>query len=399
MHSKTFSLSSLDTVKQANIDDLVESNKIAVIHEWLSTKAGSEQVTRRIIELLKYKVEVFATVDFMSKKDRESIFGNLIPKTSFIQKLPIARRHFRYYLPIFPFAVRSHDLKDYDVLISSSHAFAHGIKKRKGQIHISYCHTPMRYIWDMRDLYLKANNLDKGILSVGSNLLSNIFRAWDSRVSKNVDYYISNSKFTASRIKRFYGRKAKVIYPPVNVDRFELGEKREDYYFTASRLVCYKKVDLIVEAFSKMPEKKLVIVGDGSDKEKIEKMATPNVKVLSHLKFDDFHRYLRRARGFIFAGKEDFGITMVEAQACGTPLIAYGKGGASEIVKPNKTGVLFKEQTVDSLTKAVIDFEENHEHKLSHVEIKENANRFSISRFNEEMSSFINQCVNEKSGS
>ncbi|WP_417592606.1 glycosyltransferase [Owenweeksia hongkongensis] len=378
------------------LDSKVQAKPIAIVHEWLSTKAGSEKVTESFINLLQ-NVEVYSTVDFMSKRDRKAMMGDRVPKTTFIQKLPFARRHFRYYLPIFPFAIRSHKLADHSLILSSSHAFAHGVKSRPGQVHISYSHTPMRYIWDMQELYLESNNINKGPLALASRLLTYLLRKWDARVSRNVDYYISNSGFTAQRIKDFYGRDAHVIYPPVEVEKYEVEDEKEDFYVTASRLVCYKKVEMVVEAFNKMPDKKLVVIGDGKRKELIEKIAGPNIKILSHLKFDEFHWYMRKAKAFVFAGKEDFGITLVEAQACGTPVIAFGEGGAAEIVKDGETGLLFKEQTPESLIDAVSEFEITHNGEFSSTAIRKNSERFSLDRFNKEVLAFINSCVSEKS--
>ncbi len=369
---------------------------MAIVHEWLSTKAGSEKVTECFINLFE-DVEVYSTVDFMSPADRQAVMGHRFPKTTFIQKLPFARRHFRYYLPIFPFAVRSHKLNNHPVILSSSHAFAHGVKSNPDQIHISYSHTPMRYIWDMQDLYLESNKINKGPLALASKLLTAMLRKWDARVSKNVDYYISNSKFTAQRIKNFYGREAKVIYPPVEIEKFEVEEEKKDFYVTASRLVCYKKVEMVVEAFNKMPDKNLVVIGDGKRKALIEKMAGPNIKVLSHLEFERFHWYMRNAKAFVFAGKEDFGITLVEAQACGTPVIAFGQGGAAEIVIDEKTGLLFEEQSPESLIEAVNKFEFAFNGYFPPKEIRKNSERFSLERFNKEVLAFVNYCVSEKS--
>ena len=377
-------------------NDLV-GKKIAVVHEWLSTNAGSESVTKHIVKLVD-KADIFATVEFMSNADRKSIAGDRKIHTSFIQWLPFARRHFRYYLPIFPIAVRSHNLKKYDVIISSSHAFAHGIRKRKSQIQICYCHTPMRYIWDMKDIYLESHGINSGVIGWASKLLTDILRLWDARVSKNVDFYIANSTFTAQRIRRFYGRKAEVIFPPVNVNKYQVEEDKEDFYITVSRLVCYKKVDLVVDAFTKMPDKKLIVIGDGNEKDKIQSSAGENITFLSHLEFEKFHYYMRKAKAFVFAGKEDFGITLVEAQACGTPLIAFHKGGAAEIVKHGKTGVLFKKQNIEAITNAVEVFEKDFNGSFSAKEIRENANRFSTDSFNEHFSNYVKQCVAEKHG-
>jgi len=387
-------LSVKDIEAESKEHNPLQNERIAVVHEWLSLKVGSELVTERIIKLFK-SVDVYSTVDFLSTEDRKELVGERKINTSFIQNLPMSRRHFRYYLPIFPFAVRSHDLDDYSLIISSSHAFAHGVKKKENQIHISYCHTPMRYIWDMQEIYLKAHKINFGPVGWASKLVTYFLRKWDARVSKNVDFYISNSSFTAQRIRRFYGRKAKVIFPPVNIDRFTVESEKEDFYVTASRLVCYKKVDVVVEAFTKMPNKKLIIIGDGSEKARLMKILTPNITLLSHLEFDKFHYYLRKAKAFVFAGKEDFGITFVEAQACGTPVIAFRKGGAGEIVKHKKSGILFDKQSTESLIAAVEEFETIRK-GLRADEIRENAERFSVDRFNQELLTFVKTCITEK---
>ncbi len=379
----------IDLLRKFNLGSM------ALVHEWLSVRAGSEIVTAALVNIFK-TVDVFATVDFMNEEDRTNTVNKQKIKASFIQKLPLARRHFRYYLPIFPFAVRSHKLKKYPLILSSSHAFAHGLKKRKDQLHISYCHTPMRYIWDLQDVYLDSHGLNIGPLSWASKLLTFMLRKWDARVSRNVDYYIANSHFTARRIRKFYGRHAKVIHPPVNIDKFEVEEVKSDFYITVSRLVCYKKVDLVLEAFNAMPDKKLIVIGDGPEKAKIEKLAGPNITILSHLEFDKFHEYMRKAKAFVFAGKEDFGITLVEAQACGTPLIAFNKGGAAEIVKDGETGVFFKKQSKEAIVDAVVNFETLYEGHFSAQNIRENARRFDYARFEKEILEFVEECLVEK---
>lgn len=381
-------------IKKERNSNYSKHSRIAVVHEWLSDYAGSEKVTESILRLFG-QASIFSTVDFLDDVTRTKMLGDKKAKTTFIQKLPFAKKYFRYYLPFIPFAVRSHNLDNHDLIISSSHAFAHGVKKSNDQLHICYCHTPMRYIWDMQDLYLEANNMDKGVLLLASKILAKVLRFWDSKVSKNVDFYISNSKFTADRIKRCYGREAKVIYPPINVKKFDLELEKEDFYFTASRLVCYKKTDLLVEAFTKLPDKKLVVIGDGKLKEKILKLATPNITVLSHLEFSEFHYYMKKAKAFLFAGEEDFGITMVEAQACGTPVIGYNKGGSAEIVVDGLTGILFEEQSVDSITEAIHKFESNQDQFDPKI-IRKNAERFDKQIFKEEMTAFVEKCLSEK---
>lgn len=376
------------TVKSKDKPVLPNIGTIALVHEWLSLKAGSEEVLQSFVEIFQ-DVDLYATVDFMSAADREKIAGPREINTSFIQRLPFARRHFRYYLPLMPWAVRRHQLKQYSLVLSSSHAFAHGLKKAPGQVHISYCHTPMRYIWDMQDVYLKSHGIHAGPLGWASKLLTALLRAWDARVSGATDHYIANSRFTAQRIRRFYGRKATVIHPPVAVEKFSVEEQKGDYYLTVARMVCYKKVDLVVKAFNAMPLKKLIVIGDGSEKEKVELIAGPNVTILSHLEFAQFHKYLREAKAFVFAGKEDFGITLVEAQACGTPLIAFHKGGASEIIQPGKTGLFFRKQTPTAIAQAVEDFEQNYHGKFSAHQIRLNAERFGYERFKREVLEYV----------
>lgn len=367
--------------------------KVALIHEWLTIIAGSEKVVRRINNIYNDS-DVFALVNFLNTKQQKNLIGEKKITTSIIQRLPFTRNHFRMYLPIFPLAVRLFRLKKYNILLTSSHAFANGIRSKKNQLHISYCHTPMRYIWDLQDLYLEANNMNKGLLSIGSNLLAMILRKWDYKCSKNVTHFIANSNFTADRIKRCYNRDAKVIYPPVNINNFSLETNKSDYYLTAGRLVCYKKADLIVKAFAKMPDKKLIVIGDGKFKDDLVKMATPNIQFFSHLNSKEFTDYMQKAKAFVFAGEEDFGITMVEAQACGTPVIAYNKGGASEIVIDNETGVLYNEQSDENLIEAIGRFEQI-ANTFDSKKIRQNSLKFSEEVFDKEYKTFVDNCINE----
>jgi glycosyltransferase involved in cell wall biosynthesis len=246
----------------------------------------------------------------------------------------------------------------------------------------------------MEDLYLQSHNLNKGLVKHAGKLFSSVLRWWDKRVSKHPDYYIANSRFTASRIRKFYGREAVVIYPPVDIARFEVERNKADYYVTASRLVSYKKTELIIEAFTAMPEKKLIVIGGGQDKKRLESMAGPNIAFYDHLPFDEYHSLLKKAKAFVYAGKEDFGITMVEAQACGTPLVAFGKGGAAEIAVDGVTGILFKQQNAEALRQAIERFEALPS-PMSADLIRANAERFHVDRFNREMLAFIHNCLNE----
>lgn len=262
------------------------------------------------------------------------------------------------------------------------------------QLHISYVHSPIRYAWDLQHQYLNESNLNKGIKGWLAKWLLHKIRIWDSRTANGVDHFIANSQYIARRIKKVYRREASVIYPPVDVDNFEVKNEKQDYYFTASRMVPYKRIDLIVEAFSKMPEKKLVVIGDGPEMKKIKSKATDNIKLLGYQSFPVLKEYMQSARAFVFAAEEDFGIIPVEAQACGTPVIAFGKGGALETVRPlgveEPTGIFFKEQNIASLHEAVSEFEKNASFFTSQA-CRKNAEKFSRSRFEQEFKNFVNE--------
>ena len=360
------------------------NKKTAIIHDWLVTNAGAEKVLKEIVDIFP-DADIFSLVDFLNDKDRLEILKGKNAKTSFIQKLPFSRKYFRNYLPFFPKAIESFDLHGYDLIVSSSWAVAKGIKKNKNQLHISYCHTPIRYAWDLYGEYI--SNLKQPKKYIVEWTLKYI-RRWDIKTLNRVDCFIANSKFVQERIKRIYHKDACVIYPPVDVDRFELYTKKENFYLTASRLVPYKKIDLIVEAFSKMSDKKLVVIGDGTDFNTIKKKAGKNIEILGYQPFETLKDYMQRAKAFVFAAEEDFGIVPVEAQACGTPVIAFGKGGATETVVNWETGLFFKEQTIESLTDAVKKFEKIEE-KFDYVKIRKNAERFGKSRFKHEFKKFV----------
>ena len=365
--------------------------KTALVHDWLTTIAGAEKVLKTIYEI--YPTDIYTLV-----KNEENLKNTILEKaniqTSFIQKLPFARTKYRNYLPFFPLAIEQFDLSEYDVIISSSHAVAKGALTNANQLHISYVHTPIRYAWDLYAHYLKEANLDKSLKGWIARYFLHKIRIWDYTTANRPDYYIANSKYIAKRIKKVYDKEAEVIYPPVNVNDFELYTKKEDFYFTASRMVPYKKIDLIVEAFSKMPDKKLIVIGTGPDFEKIKSKATSNIELLGYQPFDILKDYMQKAKAFVFAAEEDFGIIPVEAQACGTPVIAYGKGGVTETVLENKTGVFFERQDIESLIKAVNKFESNEE-KFDFNEIRKNAEKFSKERFKEEFKNFVDEKIKE----
>lgn len=366
--------------------------KIAIIHDWLVTYAGAERVLEQIL-LLFPEAHLFSMVDFLPKSQRGFIQNKPV-KTSFIQKLPFAKNKYRQYLPLMPLAVEQFDLSGYDLVISSSHAVAKGVLTGPDQLHISYIHSPIRYAWDLQHEYLKESGLDKGLKGWLARCLLHKIRLWDYRTANGVDGFIANSYFIARRIWKVYRRESAVIYPPVDVEAFSLSESKEDFYLTASRMVPYKKIDLIVDAFSKMPDKKLVVIGDGPDFKKVRAKAGANVVLMGYQPFEVMKDYMQRARAFIFAAEEDFGIVPVEAQACGTPVIAYGKGGVLETIRglehPTPTGVFFHEQTVPSLVEAVELFERAG-NKISPQDCRENALRFSPERFRRELREYIDR--------
>jgi glycosyltransferase involved in cell wall biosynthesis len=366
--------------------------KVAVVHEWLVDYSGSERVLEQILNIFP-NADLFSIVDFVPESQRHYLASKPV-NTSFIQKLPRARRSYRNYLPLMPLAVEQFDLSSYNLIISSSHAVAKGILTGPDQLHLCYCHSPIRYAWDLQHQYLEESNLNRGLKSLLVRYLLHRLRLWDYRTANGVDAFIANSQFIAKRIWKVYRREATVIYPPVDTTAFEFKEDKEDFYFTASRFVPYKKISLIIEAFAGMPHKKLVVIGDGPDYEKVGQQATANITLLGYQPFSVLKDYMQRARAFVFAAKEDFGIVPVEAQACGTPVIAYGEGGVLETVrglhKDSPTGVLFEEQTVSSLQSAVMTFEQNL-HRFSPSAIRQNALRFSAERFKQEFSTFVEE--------
>lgn len=369
-------------------------NRIAIIHDWLVTYAGAERVLEQILALYP-NADLFAVCNFLPPGEREFLQGRT-PKTTFIQRLPRARKWYRSYLPLMPLAIEQLDLSGYDLVISSSHAVAKGVLTGPDQLHVSYVHTPVRYAWDLQHQYLRESGLLHGVRSLLSRYLLHRIRLWDSRSANGVDDFVANSAFIARRIRKTYRREATVIYPPVDMEAFTSSDQKQDYYLTASRLVPYKRVDLIVEAFTRMPDKRLRVIGDGPDRAKIERIAAghTNIELLGYRPFADLKAAMQGAKAFVFAAEEDFGITPVEAQACGTPVIAYGRGGALETVRDldmaHPTGVFFDSQTPNSLIEAVKGFEANQGHILP-KDCRRNAERFSAERFRQAFAAHVNE--------
>lgn len=355
--------------------------KTAIVHDWLVSLGGAENALEKLVAL--FPGPIFTLIK--NEKTLRQLDLTHTVYASFIQHLPFAQKHFRYFLPLFPSAIEQFDVSEYDLILSNSHAVAKGIKTHRDQLHICYCHTPMRYAWDLQDQYL--SNLGK-IKALLARAALKRLRKWDVQSLDRVDAFIGNSRFIAERIKKNYGREAAVIYPPVATHLFDHRQQKENYFITISRLVPYKRIDLIVKTFAQMPDKKLLVIGDGPEKESIKKWASPNVELLGRVPDKEMRNYLAKARAFIFAAEEDFGIVTVEAQASGTPVIAYGKGGSLEIVQNGVTGLFFNEQTEQSLREAVERFEKM---SFDSERIRSNAERFSESRFNKEMKEFIDK--------
>lgn len=358
--------------------------KSVLIHDWLTSPiGGSENVLQEMHRLLPSPI---CTLICDPIKLRGTYFQNLDIQTSFIQKLPFAKTKYRNYLPLFPLAIEHFDLHDYDLILSSSHCVAKGVITHPEQLHICYCHTPVRYAWDLMHSYLKEARLDRGVKGMMTRLVLQYIRNWDVHSSPRVDHFIANSRYVAGRIKKYYRRKSAVIYPPVNTAFYQLKEKKEDYYVTVSRLVSNKRIDLIVDAFAQMPGKKLLVIGDGPEKEKLLYKAKKNIEFLGAQNNDQLKNYLQNAKAFVFAAVEDFGIAPVEAMATGTPVIALGKGGLLETVVPHVTGVFFKEQTARSLMEAVQEFEQM---DFDPKKCRSRAEEFSQERFRKNFQGFV----------
>jgi glycosyltransferase involved in cell wall biosynthesis len=288
-----------------------------------------------------------------------------------------------------PLAVEQFDLAGYDLIISSNHAVAKGVLTRPDQLHISYVHTPIRYAWEFQAQYLQQAGLTRGLKGMLARLTLHYLRLWDVASANRVDTFVTNSRYVARRVQATYRRSAQVIYPPVAVQRFCPHQPRESFYLAIARFVPYKRVDLIVAAFAQLGYP-LVVIGDGSERDRIQSLATANITFLGYQPDAVVANYLQRCRAFIFAAEEDFGITAVEAQAAGAPVIAYGKGGVAETVLSGQTGLFFAEQTVESLIHAVKEFETGC-HEWNPMHSRQNAERFSELNFRQQFAAFVDQ--------
>jgi len=370
-----------------------DDRKVAIVHDWLPLVGGAERVLEQLLEIYP-NAEIFTLFDFVSREDAPFLIGRKI-HTSNLQKFPRVHNYYRNLLPLLPYAIEQFDLRHFDLIVSSSSAVAKGVITSPDQLHVCYCHSPMRYAWDLQAHYLKHTGLSSGLRSTFIRYVLYKMRIWDVVSSNRVDSFIANSSYISERIKKTYRRESTVINPPVNIDRFKLESNKEDFYLAASRQVPYKRIDLIVEAFKQLPDKRLVVIGDGPEHKKIKALAGSNVQILGYQSDAVMVDYMRRAKAFVFAAQEDFGILPVEAQACGTPVIAYGRGGARETVVDKRTGLLFEEQTVESLIGAIERFERL-QGEFNSASIQRHAASFSNARFRREIQNHIDQQLLER---
>lgn len=358
--------------------------KVALVHDWLITEGGAEKVLQELSKAFSGPIH---TLFYDQKKLQNPFFLDKKIHTSFLQKYSFFVKNHRWLLPLFPYAIEKLDLSQANMIISSSHAVAKGIIKRRDQLHICYCHTPMRYAWDLKESYLQSCH---PLMRSSANVLLEKIRKWDQKGEVRVDAFIANSFHVAKRIYTHYKREAKVIYPPVCLDRFFRSSQKEDYYVTHARLVPYKKIDLWVEAFSYMPDKKLIVIGDGPEKEKLKRKATKNVEFLGFIELQELALVLSKAKAYLFAAEEDFGIAIVEAQAAGLPVLALKKGGAIEIVTDGKSGLFFEEANLASCIDVIHSFEEK-EDFFDPDFIQKSVLKFGEMRFQKEIVEFVEE--------
>ena len=366
---------------------------VGVVHDWLPVLGGAEKVVQQFINVFP-ESEIYTLFNFLSDED-EAFFQAKKINVSRLDRLPFVEKYYRNLMLLCLREIERFDVDKHDLILSSSAAFSKGVLTRVDQPHVSYIHSPARFAWDLSHEYIRdiGGKLTFLKREIAKELIYR-FRCWDQRSINTVDAVIANSKFIQRRIYKVYKRKSKVIYPPVNIDKFALYEgPREDFYVTASRLVTYKKVDLIVKAFAKLKDKKLIVIGDGPEMSNLKKIATPNVEFVGYQELDDMIKLMQTAKAFVFAAFEDFGIVPVEAQACGTPVICLSQGGTSETVKPllassSPTGVWFHEQNEECIAEAVETFEQ-HVDLFSASECRKNAEFFGNNRFRTELSDFI----------
>ena len=373
--------------------------RVAVVHDWLTSPGGAERVLAEILSSYP-QADLFTVVDFLKPQHRHLLKGRE-PKTTFIQRMPFARTKHWLYLPLMPIAIEQLDMTGYDLVISSSYAVAKGVLTGPEQVHLSYVHTPIRYAWHLQHQYLEEMHLTKGPLSVCVRAVLHYVRLWDLRSAVNVDKVLANSKYVGLQISRIYRQEFSVLPPPVELDRFRLELVKENYYVTASRMVPYKRIDLIVRSFAKMPARRLVVIGDGPEMKRVLDAAEghSNIEIMGYRSDEELQRLVSKARAFVFAAIEDFGISPVEAQASGTPVICLGRAGTLETVQPleseEPTGVFFYDQTEESIMGAVEEFERSGD-RIKPINCRRNAERFGSEKFRTGLRRFVDEALAEQ---
>jgi glycosyltransferase involved in cell wall biosynthesis len=360
--------------------------KTALVYDWLLTMGGGEKTLSAIQEA--YPSPIYTLVHD-PKRMKGTAFESSQVHSSFIQKFPFSKRLYRNYLPFFPLAIEQFDLSSYDVIISASHAVSKGVLTHAGQVHLCYCFTPMRYAWDLTHRYLEGVS---GVQKLAAKASLHYLRNWDISSLGRVDHFAAISHYIAGRIKKVYGKDATVIYPPVETEDIAFSAAKDNYYLAVSRMVPYKRIDLIVEAFSHLPDKRLVVVGDGPEMKKVKSLAKQNVEILGWQSDEKIRALMKGAKAFLFAAEEDFGIVVVEAQAAGTPVIALGQGASLETVVPGRTGLFYPRQSIESLIEAIYAFEKN---AFDPAEIRAHAQKFNRQRFIEEFKQFVTMKIEE----
>ncbi|MEZ5815619.1 MAG: glycosyltransferase [Hyphomicrobiaceae bacterium] len=365
-----------------------EGHSVAIVHDWCPSFRGGERVLAELCRL-QGASQVFTLFDFLPDDVKASHFPGVEFRTSVANRLPFVDRYYRSLFFACPFLIEQFDVTEFDAVISSSAAFSRGVITRPDQPHLCYVHSPIRYAWDEQFSYLSQGRLGYGPRGLLFRYFLHHLRNWDTRTAHGPDIMLANSSYVRARIRHIYGRDAEVVFPPVEVGESDYREDKEDYYVTASFLAPYKRTDLVIEAFNRMPSRKLVVVGDGQQSSRLKAMAGPNIEFTGYLARPSYVRTVAKAKAMVFAGCEDFGIALAEAQAWGTPLIAFGRGGACDIVRPldkaeRPTGILFPRQTAD-MVRVAVDHFEGSALRMSPAVCRQNALRFSVARFRREI--------------
>ncbi len=364
--------------------------KVAFVHDWLLSHGGGEKVLECLMAL--YPGAPLHVLVRHHEFQNDRISSHPL-HCSFIEKLPGGRTHYQRYLPLMPYAIEQFDLGGYDLILSTSHAVAKGVLSSAEQLHISYVHTPMRYAWDMYHPYLRESHLTRGLKSTLARAVLHYMRLWDRQSADRPDVLVANSHYVARRIAKTYRRPARVIYPPVDVERFRADQSRGDFYFTVSRMVSYKRIDLLVQAATRLG-KELVVVGDGPEMARVKALAGPTVRLLGEQPDAVVTDHLQRCKAFLFAAREDFGISPVEAMAAGAPVLCLGRGGTRETVMDGVTGLYYEEQDVDAVGDAIQRFERDPQ-RFEAPRIRAHAESFSEARFRREMQELIAESMEQ----